>query len=265
MNLDQNNLIYLYCLTASPYVQINLTEDLNIYSIESHRLFITVKNVSENEFSEDNIKKNLSNEAWLDKQVRDHISVIGKIMETETVLPFNFGTIYKSEESLKQFVDKYHVDFFKTLKYLENKEEWSVKIYCDKIKIIENISILSKNISDIESQIISSSPGKSYILGKKKNEIIAKEINDIYNSCSRQIFTKLKTVGEEYRLNTLLSNDVSGRDEDMIVNATFLIKNENIENLENISDQLIIEYKNIGLILELTGPWPPYTFIKLTN
>ncbi len=262
---DTNNLIYVYCITFDKPSQLELFGAGKLQQFEHNSLYITVKIVSKTEFSEENIKKNISNEEWLEIHVREHVSVIEKIMETQAVIPFNFGTIYKSEDSLKQFVEKYSDDLRKTLQYLKNKEEWSAKIYCDKNKIIKNIAYLSNNMSDIELLIKNSSPGKAYLLGKKKKEILEKEISIIYNNYSKKIFTTLNDLSEEYRLNTLLSNDITGKEEDMIVNATFLIKKESIHQFIEVVNVLCKEYENIGIIVNLTGPWPPYSFIKISE
>ena len=168
MNVDHTKLFYIFCVTLEePSLQSHPGCD-EIFFLEIDGLYVTVKYVSENDYSEVNIKKRISDESWLDVNVREHLRVIGLIMQVNTVIPFNFGTIYKSEEGLKQFVGTYAIDFKKSLLYLENKEEWSVKGFCSKQKIIENIVVLSQNIANIEAQIKVSPPGKAYILGKKK-------------------------------------------------------------------------------------------------
>ncbi len=265
MILDQDKLIYLYCVTVGvPFLEDPFSIS-DISFIEHCGLFVTVKYVSEDDFSEANIKKNISNEPWLDAHAREHLSVIGEIMKRNTVIPFNFGTIYRSFESVCDFLEKYFIELTDSLSFFENKEEWSVKIFCNKKCIIQNIGSLSKNISDIELQIKNSSPGKAYLLGKKKNEILEKEISQIYNSYSKELFSALNCFSEEYTLNVLLSNDLTGRDEDMIVNSTMLISKENISDFIIKSDELVTEYDHIGLFLEVTGPWPPYTFLKLSS
>ncbi len=260
-----DKLIYIYCLTRNVPLLVNQENQSEIFAIEIDGIYATVKYVSEAEYSEENIKINISDVAWLDASVREHLSTLSAIMQTETVIPFNFGTIYKSEESLRQFVSKYANDFEKSFRHLEDKEEWSVKVYCDRKKIIENIGALSLNISDIDLQIKNSTPGKAYILGKKKKEIIETEIKSIYNILSKRIFTSLNELCEEYRFNVILSSELSEKDEDMILNASFFIGKQNVEHFITLSDQLQQEYVHLGMILDVTGPWPSYTFLNLSH
>ncbi len=265
MGNDQKGLIYIYCITSEKPIILSSWNEEGIFYFEVDKLFVTMKYVSENEYSETNIKNNIANEAWLDVNVRKHLKVICDVMQTNTVIPFNFGTIYKSEESLRSFVATYCADFNDVLLHLDNKQEWSAKAFCDKEKIIENISLLSQNVFDIDLQIKSSSPGKAYILNKKKQDIIAKEINSIYNNISKRVFTCLNELSEEYRLHAILPGELSENNNDMIINATFLIKKEQIDNFIKLADNLIVEHENIGLFLEIKGPWPPYSFINLSN
>jgi hypothetical protein len=263
MNVTHNKLIYVFCVTREDPLLINHDVKDEILSIEIDGFYATIKYASENEFSEENIKKNISNVAWLDANVREHLKHISAIMQSVTVIPFNFGTLYKSEDGLRQFIRNYAKEFEEGLQYLENKEEWAVKAVCDKKKVIGSIGSLSQNISDIDQQIKDSSPGKAYILGKKKNEIIEKEINSIYNSISKLIFNRLNGLCEEFSINVIVPDELREKDQDMILNVAFLIRKENIENFIQLSDKLITEYENIGLTLDLTGPWPPYTFINI--
>lgn len=265
MNADYKKLLYIFCVTrAEPSLQSHPGCD-ELFFLEIDGLYAVIKYVSEDDYSEVNIKKRLSDEPWLDANVREHLRVIGLIMLENSVIPFNFGTIYKSEEGLKQFFGTYANDFKKTLLYLENKEEWSVKAFCNKKKIIENIVVLSRNIADIEAQINASSPGKAYILGKKKKDILEKEISSIYNTLSKHVFTRLNELPDEYRLYAISTEKLSEEDDDMVINATFLLRKENIDNFIALADSLIVEHEQIGLSLEVTGPWPPYSFINLLN
>jgi len=263
MTADNDKLIYLFSLTGNVPLFVNSGLEGDLLFLEIDGLYAAVKYVLESDYSEENIKKNISDVAWLDANVREHLRLITLIMQVETVIPFNFGTIYKSEDSLRQFVSQYANNFRETLKYLENREEWSVKVFCDRKKIIENIGTLSHNISDIDQQIKSSSPGKAYILGKKKKEIIQTEIKVIYNTFSKKIFTALNELCEEYRFNVILSSELSEKDEDMILNVVFFINKENIDDFIKCSDMMTHEYSDIGMIFDITGPWPPYTFLNI--
>jgi len=97
----KNDLIYVYCVSNSPF-EFEVTEDiLGLRTIVFNNFYLIVKDVPENEYSEENFKRNLSNINWVEINARNHMDVIIRNMENNTVIPFKFGTIYNSEESLK--------------------------------------------------------------------------------------------------------------------------------------------------------------------
>lgn len=262
----QERLIYIFCVTSEPPLLQQYQLQKGICVVDVDGLFVTTMDVTDNDFAENQLQSNLSDVVWLDTKVREHLDVITSIMQhVKSLIPFNFGTLYKSESSLIQFIIKYAEEFKKNLVYLEEKEEWAVKLYCNKNKIVENITHLSKKVSDINALIQNSSMGKAYILGKKKNEIIENEIINIYNTYSKKIFTKLSILSEEFRFNPIPNNETLEKEDDMILNVVLLLNKANVESFIETSDQLIIQHQNIGLNIEISGPWPCYSFINISH
>ncbi|MFH0866197.1 MAG: GvpL/GvpF family gas vesicle protein, partial [Bacteroidota bacterium] len=97
-------LIYVYCISNSPIGLVRNMESKGLKSLMFDDFFVIVKYVSESEFSEENLKKNLSDIQWLETNAREHIRVISMIMEQSTVIPFKFGTIYNTKAGLKKFI-----------------------------------------------------------------------------------------------------------------------------------------------------------------
>ncbi len=123
-----NKLIYIYCLSDSSPELFRYTEFEGLKCVCVGDFSVIYKNVSEKDFSEVNLKKNISDIVWLELNAREHINVIGRIMEHNTVIPFQFGTIYKSVESLASFIEKYSSSLTENIKKVGGHEEWSVKI-----------------------------------------------------------------------------------------------------------------------------------------
>jgi hypothetical protein len=53
--------------------------------------------------------------------------------------------------------------------------------------------------------------------------------------------------------------EVTGREEEMIFNAAYLVADRS--RFEQELGELGGEYRESGVELELTGPWPPYNFV----
>ncbi len=257
------DLIYVYCITNSPLGKVGNIKSTGLKPIIFGDFNVISKYVSENEFSEENFKKNLSDIEWLETNAREHIRVIGEIMENCTVIPFNFGTIYNTKESLKKFVLDYSDSLIENFHHLQGKEEWSVKIFANTKVLREQIDELSEEAASLEKEIMASSPGKAFLLTRKKTELIEDEIDRLCKNYGQKYYDKFKNLSVAKSLNNLLPKDYTGRDDTMILNANFLVsKNKSSEFIDQVN-ALSKESVNCGFIIDATGPWPTFSFISI--
>ena len=259
----KNDLIYVYCISNNaPGLTLDMEPNV-VKSLKIEKFYVIVKFVSKSEFSEENFKKNLSDIQWVELNAREHIVVIRMIMESGTVIPFKFGTIYNSEASLKKFITDYSDSLIENFDNLAGKEEWLVKIYCDRKVLCEQIDELSEEAASLEKQIMASSPGKAFLLKKKKTELIENEMNRLCKKYGQEYYDEFKILSEATYLNNLLPKDIVGREDSMILNASFLISKNKLAEFKNTVDVLKKKDGNSGFFIESTGPWPPFCFISI--
>ncbi|MDZ4204671.1 MAG: GvpL/GvpF family gas vesicle protein [Bacteroidales bacterium] len=260
MNSD---LIYVYCLSNSPPELGGELKSVGLKAIAAGNFYVVVKYVSESEFSEENFKKNLSDIQWLETNAREHIRVITTIMEYSTVIPFKFGTIYNTEASLKKFITDYSGSLIENFHHIKGKEEWSVKIYCDRKELCKQIDELSEEAAALEKQIMASSPGKAFLLTRKKTDLIENEMDRLCKNYGQEYYNEFKNLSESASLNNLLPKEFTGRKDTMILNATFLVSKNKVTDFRSTVDTLRKKDGNSGFFIEATGPWPPFSFISI--
>ena len=258
-----NDLIYVYCLLKKLPAGLPGMAQGKLHSITACGFHVVVKAVSPDEFSEENLKKNLSDVQWLDINAREHIGVIGILMKQSDVIPFNFGTIFETEENLKKFITEYSGSLSDNLEYISGKEEWSIKIYCNLKVITEQIDELSTEAADLEKQIMASSPGKAFLLKRKKADLIENELNRLLKIYGQEYFNEIRDLSEDTTLNNLLPKELTGREDSMILNAAFLVLKEKSDVLTSVLASLQKKYQHLGLNSEVSGPWPPYSFVAI--
>ena len=256
-------LIYIYCISNTPLKQDHFLESKGLKSIVYDTLNVIVKYVPESEFSEENFKRNLSDLKWLETNAREHITIIGRIMEFCTVIPFKFGTIYYSTDGIRKFIADYSELLIENLNHLEGKEEWAVKIYCDRKLLTEQIDELSEEAASFEKQIMASSPGKAFLLKRKKTDLIENEMDRLCKNYGQKYYDQLKNLSESTGLNNLLPKEFTGREDTMILNATFLVKKNKLADFKSTIESLRKKVGVSGFFIEATGPWPPFSFISI--
>ena len=117
-----NDLIYVYCVSDNPPGLVRNVESIGLKTLIFDKFFIIVKYVSEEKFSEENFKKNLSDIQWVETNAREHFRVISMIMEYCNVIPFKFGTIYHTQDSLKKFIADYSDSLIENFKFIRDRK-----------------------------------------------------------------------------------------------------------------------------------------------
>ena len=260
MNTD---LLYLYCLTNSKDESNFHLVNRDLSWIESTGFYFLVKHVSSNEFSEENFHRNVTNIGWLDNKVREHLSVINSIMKIHTVIPFKFGTIFKSIKSIETFAIEYESNLQQNFETIEGCEEWSVKVYCFRNDLAARIDELSIETAQMEVEIQQSSAGKAFFLKKKKEILIENEIDELCDGYGQEYFGSFLIRSELTKRLPLTSSDITGRKDTMILNATFLVKKEKVAELAQSTERFRLRDAKTGFDIELSGPWPPFSFISI--
>ncbi|MEI6456065.1 MAG: GvpL/GvpF family gas vesicle protein [bacterium] len=254
-------LLFFYCITGEPCSPTDLPDGVRCLGFGT--LYAIAKDVSSDEFSEENLIKNFGDLEWVEKHVREHISTISRIMAHHTVIPFKFGTIFNSEENLGKFISEYSDSLHENIIHVTGKEEWSVKIYSNREVLTKMINGFSMELLNMEQEMEKSTPGKAFILKRRRAELMDKEIERVIRNCGQTCFDGLARHSEETRINNLLPREVTEHPDDMILNAVFFIKKQHVEEFLKSVGEGREKYGSGGFSLEVTGPWPPFNFISI--
>jgi hypothetical protein len=261
-----HQLVYLYCVAdKEPKLKEigGLANDL--FLICKNDLYAVAGKVEEEDFGEEGLRRNMADFEWVKAKVSVHERIIELVMADTDVIPFKFGILFNTNDSLKAMLEQYGEEFKAILRRLAHKQEWGLKIYCNSEKLKTSFSNDEAEIMKIEDEIKSSSVGKSYFLKKKKDELIDKTLNEEISECGRESFELLKELSFEARINRLLPKEVTEREDNMILNSAFLVDREEVGDFQNMIDTLKMHYEDKGFLIDCTGPWPPYNFCGLSS
>lgn len=201
---------------------------------------------------------NLQNLAWVGPRACQHEHVIEKVMSHSPVFPARFGTIFLSLTSLEAFLQKHHDTILQFLDQQTDNEEWSVKGMLDQAKAMENR--FSAAIKEKGDSFDSLPQGARYFQEKFIRNNIEKELkNSSHEICSKVIIT-LKSYAPVFCERKTMSRDVTGSGMDMIRNWAFVIPRNVINDFHDCIARANADYAHQGIVFELSGPWPPYSF-----
>ncbi|MBM3242141.1 hypothetical protein FJZ31_38205 [Candidatus Poribacteria bacterium] len=240
---------------------LRLAESENgpVFSLSNQGLSAIVSQVPLSEFNEVEITKKAGSGdlSWFEAKSRYHELVIRSVMTKNTVIPMKFCTLYTSEESIIRFLEEHKNELRESLDYFAGKSEWGVKLYGDVDRLAEEKSRQQSN-----EEIKSKSPGVAYFAKRKRDMVMEKELRQLMHDMSQETYDRLAKCAVESRQNEVLNPKATGKEEPMILNAAYLIKPSELEAFNNELAKIQEEQHPFGYELVVSGPWPPYNFVK---
>lgn len=213
------------------------------------------------DFGENELKKKLNDLNWTKRTVLNHQRIINKVMDRRTVIPMRFGVIYKKKAQVEEMLKKNYQKFKSILESLVDKKEWGVKVFCDQSRLVSKIQDSDSSIKKLRKQLETSSDGKKFFLQKKINAVSESELEEEINKYSKTFLEYLSKDSDKYVLNNTSPKELTGRNEEMIINTAYLVDDKNFLKFEKELADLQDEYSKNGFLFELNGPWPPYNFV----
>ena len=221
---------------------INGLEGIGIYNIPYRDIGIVV---SEGEQIQDITREH----------ILKHEEAVEKLMESFTVLPVSFLTLFKKEDDVLLMMQEYYSDFRENLDRLRNKVESGIKIIWPgetiKNRIIEASKKLNANVA-----IADNTPGKSFAMQKLEKYKIDKEFAEEADRCIALLDDFFSRFVTEKKLEKL-------RSDNLLLNAYYLVEKEKQGDFKEAFQRTRSTPGDLKFLL--SGPWPPYNFISLTK
>ena len=205
------------------------------------------------EFGETAIAANLHDEAWLEEKVRAHEAVLEAALARAPLVPFRFGTIYRSDGQVRQMLRE-NAGLGQTLERLRGTVELGVKAFL-------RAEEFDRSRSD-EPEPRSTEGGRAYLLNKQRDRQLADARASFAASCARESHERLTAAAEDSRANPLRRPEVSGGPGEMILNGAYLVRADRRQAFEEALAALGSSHREEGVRYELTGPWPAYNFVE---
>jgi hypothetical protein len=223
--------------------------------------------VSEAEFAEQQLQKNVENMKWLQNKAFHHHTIMNHLHDRYTTIPLKFGTIFEQEASLAEMIEGHKEAMLSKFSSLAGKEEWNVKVYADQQLFIEAVVQESEEIQEKEAEIEALPAGKRFFEQKKMKNFVEGKADDYIEQHCTSFHEELKAKSEGAEIKKNWERKVTDREKDMAWNAAYLIDSNDRETfIQFIEDRQAQEKAaGTGLDLECTGPWPSFHFSELTD
>jgi hypothetical protein len=176
------------------------------------------------------------------KSVLEHARVVSVCFRQGTVLPFRFGTVFDTDDALRQAVRGNRRAFGESVQKLKGKAEMHIKLMVRDEALRD--AMLDTQLPD--------TVGREYLAQLR-----------VKASRDRECQTKARAISVQvHKLFNPLQEEISCKKVDpagMLIDIAHLIDSKSVEKYQNRLTTAVKQLKNCELAI--SGPWPPYHFL----
>ena len=254
--------IYLFCFARAhgiPALNIaSLDEKSSVWQWVFKDVTAVVSKISIGNFTGPAAESRLKDLSWVGPRACRHQQVVEHVMRYSPVLPARFGTIFTSLKSIEKILEIHHGTISQFLDRVADKDEWSVKGLIDRAKAKKRV--LDLIFAREAGRLISLSPGMRYFQEQRIHSNADKEIHGWLKEICKKIADDLNRYAMDFCELKVFSRADTGIDMDMVLNWSFLVSRKTTEDFRARIEQTNADNEQQGLVLQLSGPWPPYSF-----
>lgn len=177
-----------------------------------------------------------------EKSVLEHARVVSLCFRQGTVLPFRFGTIFDSDDALRQAVRANRRAFEESVQRLRGKAEMHIKL------VVRDGSLRdAMTYTQLPDTV-----GREYLAQLRVKASRDRERQTKARALSVQVHKLFNPLEEEVSCKKV---DAEG----MLIDIAHLIDSKSVEKYQNRYTTAAKQLKNCQLAI--SGPWPPYHFL----
>jgi hypothetical protein len=177
-----------------------------------------------------------------EKSVLEHARVVSVCFRQGTVLPFRFGTVFDTDDALRQAVRANRRAFEQSVQRLRGKAEMHIKL------VVRDGSLRD---AMIDTQL-PDTVGREYLAQLRVKASRDRERQTKARALSVQVHKLFNPLEEEISCKKVDS-------EGMLIDIAHLIDSKSVEKYQNRYNTAAKQLKNCEVAI--SGPWPPYHFL----
>jgi hypothetical protein len=258
---------YVYCLIAAdrpPLPRRRVTRlpgmgPVRLLDVD-HGLSLVVADAPLDRYGEEAINEKLSDLDWVSRAAIAHEAVVESFIDQRAVLPMKLFTIFTSDDRALEQVraDRRRVDAM--VKRVANHVEWGIRVTLPrpgaKSPGLRRASPSTKAAKTTHAK----AAGASYLSRKKAQRDAAVELAEHARDTVAELYDRLGARSRLARRRTASELPVEGGP--LLLDAAFLVPRSRDTSFRALVTREGRRLGQLGYHLTLSGPWPPYTFVK---
>lgn len=280
MTLPKGDVFYLYGITYGALMPATLFSASSqgpvparqtaewssafVAGVDSPKAFIwcdqdlaaVLSRVAAEEYCGPEAESHLQDLGWVSPRVCWHQAVVEQVLPFGPILPARFATLFSSLPSLAGFLQEHRQIIGHFLERVTDQEEWSVKGRLDLARSRQH----PEGVQTAKADQRPLSPGLAYLQARKLKMQAKQEFNQRLAEDCDSVERDLTSLASEVRRLRVFNSETTTPDFETIANWAFLLPKIAVPEFRERIDRANAKQSPFGLSIELSGPWPPYSF-----
>jgi len=254
---------YVYCLIAAdrrPAIRRRFTRLAGMGPVRlldvGRGLWLVVADAPLDRYGEDTINRKLSDLDWVSRAAVVHEAVVESFIDQRAVLPMKLFTIFTSDERALDQVrgDRRRVDAM--VKRVANHIEWGVRV-----TLVRPGAKAAKSVGlRRPSPTKAARTGMAYLSRKKAQRDAAVELAEHARETVAELYDRLAARSRLARRR--MASELPAQSGPLLLDGAFLVPRSRATAFRALVTREARRLGRDGYQLTVSGPWPPYTFVK---
>jgi hypothetical protein len=260
------SLTYVYCLVRNarrptlPPASAGLPGSRDLRLIDAgNRLWMVAGTVNASEFDETTLSKRLQQLEWIGPRALAHEAVVEHYLSAAAVLPMQLFTMFTSDERALAHVTRDRVSIERLLARLDRHHEWGLRLTFDDAaaKAAMEAAARPRNGGGAAAS------GAAYL--RRKRDLLEATRSSLARARTgaTRLYKAISREATESRRRR--ATEAAAPDSRLLLDAAFLVP---VRRTAAFRRALAGEARGLaatGIVVSLTGPWPPYNFIDASS
>jgi hypothetical protein len=253
------NATYVFCVVAAsrpPRVQRGLRGlagmgPVRLLPIE-RGLAAIVADAPLSRYGEPAVNRGLSNLDWVSRAAVAHEGVVERFSGARAVLPMKLFTMFANDERAVAYFRGERRRLLAAAKRVANQQEWGIRVLLDRAR-----AAASRGKS---TRARAGTDGVTYLAKKKAQRDAVAELALRARETVAQLYDRLAANATDARQRP--ASELPPEGGSLLLDAAFLVPRRVSASFTGRASRVSRSLAPHGYSMTLTGPWPPYTFVR---
>lgn len=196
---------------------------------------------------------------WVGDQGALHERVVTWYVDHGHIVPVRLLTLYSGEEALRREAAAQASGVRERLEATRGLREWDLKVAYQATVLREHLGSLSDEVAALDRELAAADPGRRYLLERKRDRRVKEETGRTARRLAREALDAARDHAVDVRE---IQPPRAAAEIPVVLAAALLVRREEEDRLRKALGERSRDLAEVGMKLELTGPWAPYRFLE---